>query len=191
MNRIKLALFSIITLIALSIFSQLGAQVMSNTYVKSDKTYHLFWDTKTGNSQLYSWDSYESKYVAGKIGLPDNPLGEVKGKVMVNTYIKSGKTYHLFWDTQTGNSKLYSWDSYDSKYVAGKIGLPNNPLENVEGDVMVSTYVKSGKTYHLFWDTKTGDSQLYRWDSDKSKYVTGQVGLPDGPLKECTISSNQ
>ena len=157
---------------------------MVNSYVNSGKTFHLFWDTKTGNSKLYTWEI--GRYKATEIGLPDNPLGKVEGEVLIRTYIRpeNGKevTYHLFWDNKTGNSQLYSWNAPAGAYRAAEIGLPNNPLGTVKGEVRVNSYVNSGKTFHLFWDSQTGDSQIYTWEA--GGYKATQIGLPKNVLNK-------
>jgi len=67
---------------------------MINSYVNAGITHHLFWDNKTGKSQLYKWNSKASKYIAAKIGLPEKPLDDIKGTVMINSYIKVEKSHH-------------------------------------------------------------------------------------------------
>lgn len=173
-----------------------------------DKTYYevLFWDTKTGKSKLYfySYDSKVFKAYEDNVQLPSEPLDNVSGTVMADytsVHVPSqDKTYYevLFWDTETGKSKLYfySYDTKAFKAYEDNVQLPTTPLENTSGTVMAdytSVHVPSqDKTYYevLFWDTDTGKSKLYFYSyTDKIfKAYEDNVQFPSEPL--ANVSGN-
>lgn len=158
-------------------------KIMINSYVRDGVASHLAWDTETGNSQLYLWNASQAKYTVAEIGIPANPLPNAKGEIMVRSYLNNNKVFHLFWDTETGSSKLYSWNDAERKYTAAVTNLPETPLQNVKGKIMVNSYVNNGKTFHLFYDTESGASKVYSWDASQAKYTAAQFDLPQEPLK--------
>lgn len=107
------------------------------------------------------------------------------GQIQIRPYVNSGgASMFVVWDTSSGTSKIFYWDSAVSKYVPTEIGLPANPLKKVSGSVMIEPYInKHGASMFVVWDTKTGDSKIFYWDSDASKYTATEVGLPRSPLK--------
>jgi len=179
----------------------------SSVHVPSqDKTYYeaLFWSTKTGESILYfySYDDKKFKVYEDNVQLPSEPLENVKGQVMADytsVHVPSqDKTYYevLFWDTNTGKSKLYFYSFNDKTFKAYEenVQLPSEPLDGVEGKVMAdytSVHVPSeDKTYYevLFWDTYSGESKLYFYSyTDKTfKAYEDNVQLPTIPLENAS-----
>lgn len=167
-----------------------------------DKTYYevLFWDTETGKSKLYFYSYNDKKFKAyeDNVQLPELPISDVKGKVMMDytsVHVPSqDKTYYeaLVWDSETGTSTLYfySYDSKSFKAYEDNVQLPANPLGEASGSVMAdytSVHVPSqDKTYYevMFWDTKTGTSKLYfySFNDKKFKAYEDNVQLPSAPL---------
>jgi hypothetical protein len=145
----------------------------------------VVWNTKSGTSRIYYWDSDASRYAAAELGLPANPMGKPAGNVMIEPYVNgAGASMFVVWDTKTGASKIFYWDSDASKYVAGEVGLPAAPLEKAEGPIMIKPYVnRAGGSMFVVWDTRTGTSKFFYWDSDASKYAAGELALPASPLK--------
>ncbi|MFT6923256.1 MAG: hypothetical protein ACJA1C_002266 [Crocinitomicaceae bacterium] len=104
------------------------------------------------------------------------------------------KTYYeaLFWDSKTGQSKLYfySYDTKAFKAYGDNVQLPTAPLESVNGKVMMdytAVHVPSeDKTYYeaLVWDTKSGKSKLYfySYDTKAFKAYGENVQFPASPL---------
>jgi hypothetical protein len=104
------------------------------------------------------------------------------------------KTYYevLFWDSKTGQSKLYfySYDTKAFKAYEDNVQLPTTPLESVNGKVMMdytAVHVPSeDKTYYeaLVWDTKSGKSKLYfySYDTKAFKAYGENVQFPATPL---------
>ena len=65
-----------------------------------------------------------------------------------------------------------------------EVGLPAKPLAKVTGKVMIEPWVVSqGATYFIVWDTKSGLSAIYYWDSSAYKYLPTDVALPVPPVK--------
>ena len=161
-------------------------QTQIRPYVnKHGASMFVAWDTKTGNSKIYYWDSKVAKYATTEIGLPASPLGKATGSIMIEPYVNGhGASMFVVWDTKTGDSKIFYWDSKVAKYVATEIGLPENPLGKVAGSIMIEPYVNGhGASMFVVFDTKTGNSKIYYWDSKVAKYVATEVGLPKAPLK--------
>jgi len=104
------------------------------------------------------------------------------------------KTYYeaLFWDSKTGESKLYfySYDTKAFKAYEDNVQLPKIPLEGVNGKVMMDytpVHVPSqDKTYYeaIVWDTESGKSKLYfySYDSKAFKAYEENVQFPAAPI---------
>ncbi|MCH2225969.1 MAG: hypothetical protein MK066_14470, partial [Crocinitomicaceae bacterium] len=105
------------------------------------------------------------------------------------------KVYYniLYWNTATGESRLYHFVDSASKFVLFReeMQLPTEPLGfNATGKVMAdyeAVYnTKNNKAYYeiLFWDTKTGKSKLYFFDdmTQNFKAYSSNVQLPSIPL---------
>ena len=115
------------------------------------------------------------------------------------------KTYYevLFWDSKTGQSKLYFYSSDTKAFKAyeDNVQLPTTPLEGVNGKVMMDytpVHVPSqDKTYYeaIVWDTKSEKSKLYffSYDSKSFEAYEDNVQLPAVPIDisyEGTIMAN-
>lgn len=51
-------------------------------------------------------------------------------QTQIRPYVnKSGASMFVVWNTETGTSKIFYWDSKASAYVATEIGLPASPLK--------------------------------------------------------------
>lgn len=169
--------------------------------------YHILaWNTETGKSKLYFLDYSTYTLKLSKIQLPTNPLPGATGKVMMSIsglyskfyyetspYVKGIAIYHiLVWDTQTGKSKLYYFDTNDKKIETVIYQLPTNPLAGTSGQFMMSGLgftmeYQEKPIYHiLVWDTKTGKSKLYFLNTRAKKMVQAGYQLPISPLPEIT-----
>jgi hypothetical protein len=151
---------------------------------------------------FYSYDSKSFKAYEENVQLPSAPLdGEIEGEIMADytpIHVPSqDKTYYevLFWDTESGNSKLYfySYDSKTFKAYEENVQLPTTPIDVSEnGNILMdytSVHVPSqDKTYYevFVWDSETGTSTLYFYDyTDKGFKAYGESAqLPKNPLGE-------
>ncbi len=171
-----------------------------------DKTYYecLFYDTKTGRSELYYYNYSDNKFVAYNDDIlpPAAPLGSnVSGEVradysMVNAATE-GKTFYeiLYWDTKTGNSRLYNYDYGTKKFelYGDNVQLPNNPLGSTpQGDIMIDYAsahdIGRDKTWYeaLVWDTKSGKSKLYYFNYNQDAFVAykDEIQLPKSTVAD-------
>lgn len=160
---------------------------MTSFYDWNDKkAYYLVWDTKTGKSVQYYWNSNSSKWDSFEINLPAAPLPAVKGSVMMDVFYDSNdsKAYYLIWDTKGGKSIQYYWNSNGSKWDSFEINLPEVPLPGATGDIGMKMYYDSNdkKAYYIVWDCNTGKSIQYYWNSNGSKWDSFEINLPASPL---------
>jgi hypothetical protein len=194
----KFILLALVCLFTNSIFSQ-GAVVkagpmtpknhrMTSYYDVNDKKgYYIVWDTKTGKSIQYYWDSNSTSWKAFEINITANPVPGATGSIMFDVYYdyKDSKAYYIAWDTKSGKSIQYYWDSNNTKWSAFELNLPASPLPGATGEIMIKSYFDStdNKAYYLVYDTNTGKSLQYYWDSNNTKWSAFEINLPENPLK--------
>lgn len=171
----------------MAVKAQNNVRITSYYDGKDEKSYYLTWDIKTGKSVIYSWNGTQHKYVAFSINLPAQPVPGAKGNIMFDAYYdaKDGTSYYLAWDTKTGKSVQYSWSGSAHGYVAFTINLPENPLPNATGDIMMKAYYDptDNKSYYVVYDTNGGKSIIYSWNGGEHKYAPLTINLPDRPLE--------
>ncbi len=160
---------------------------MTSFYDWNDKkAYYLVWDSKTGKSVQYYWNSSSTKWDSFEINLPATPLPGVKGNVMMDVFYddKDKKAYYLVWDTKGGKSIQYYWNSTSTKWDSFEINLPETPLTGATGDIGMKMYYDSNdnKAYYLVWDCNTGKSMQYYWNSNTTKWDSFEINLPASPL---------
>lgn len=190
-----LHIIGIFTLILASISSRSQTPVTSGgdfrfrSYfdVSDSKAYYLVWNIETGKSNQYYWDKSSTSWKSFEINLPERPLASVAGNVMMNVYydFKDKKAYYIVWDTKGGKSVQYYWSNSDSKWEAMEINLPAVPLPGAIGDIMIDAYYDGddADAYYLVYDTKTGKSIQYYWNSSDTKWEPMEINLPAIPLK--------
>jgi hypothetical protein len=147
------------------------------------QAYYLVWDTRTGANLQYYWsDSLRWDTMAFNIPSPPLP-GVLEGKVMFDVYFDTmmKRAFYIVWDTKTGRSIQYVWE--DGSWTDLKINLPQQPIENPKGDVMVSTYYSEveKKAFYTFYDTEGGKSIQFFWSDDHWNDL--KYELPPDPLK--------
>ncbi|MBU0488137.1 MAG: hypothetical protein KKD31_09330 [Bacteroidetes bacterium] len=179
-------------LIQISSFSQSGsvpAKIFAAPYVdNTGRDICLFWNTESGKSVFYNWSTDISNWKAYSINLPEKPLGETKGNIMMAPYIdNTGRDVCLIWNAETGKSVFYNWSTDISNWKAYSINLPEKPLGETKGKIMMAPYVdKTGRDVCLIWDTETGKSVFYNWNVEISNWKAYSINLPEKPLGETT-----
>lgn len=185
MKYFNLLILSLI-LSATTAKAQNNVRITSYFDNKDKRSYYLAWDIKTGESVQYSWNGTTFKYEAFAINIPAQPVPGATGNIMFDVYFdsKDNKSYYIAWDTKTGKSVQYTWNNAERKYEAFDINLPEKPLANVTGEVMIKAYydVTDGKGYYMVYDTNGGKSLQYRWNGTDYKWVAFEINLPEKPL---------
>lgn len=160
---------------------------MTSYYDYNDsKAYYLVWDITSGKSVQYYWNSAKTKWDAFEINLPATPLLGAKGHIMMDVFYdsKDRKAYYLVWDTKTGGSVQYYWNPAKTKWEAFEINLPASPLPGATGDIGMKVYFDTNdqKAYYIVWDSNSGKSMQYYWNSDLNKWDAFEINLPASPL---------
>ena len=161
--------------------------IMMSPYVdKTGRDVCLAWDTKTGKSLFYSWNTSSKDWKAYEINLPENPIPDAKGQIMMSPYIdNTGRDVCLVWDTQTGKSLFYSWDTSSKNWKAYEINLPENSIPDAKGQIMMSPYVdNTRRDVCLAWDTQTGKSFFYSWNTSSKNWKAYEINIPENPIPD-------
>jgi len=146
----------------------------------------------------YNYDSQTFVLYEDKVQLPEKPLGDVviQGEVMLQykaLYAASTNEaiYEvLFWDTHTGNSKLYFFDHDEKQFKSypQQEQLPNLPLKKYyQGDIMLDyslVEIRGQARVNrevLVWEIDKGNSLLYYKDETSGVFKTYRTTtqLPD------------
>jgi len=176
----------VILCMALKFSAQNNVRMTSFYDWNDKKAYYLVWDTKTGKSVQYYWNSNGSKWDSFEINLPAAPLPGAKGNIMMDVFYDNNdnKAYYLVWDSKGGKSIQYYWNSNGSKWDSFEINLPAAPLPGATGDIGMKMYYDTNdkKAYYIVWDCNTGKSLQYYWNSNDSKWDSFEVNLPATPL---------
>ncbi len=162
-------------------------QIMMAPYVdNTGRDVCLVWDTQTGKSVFYAWNTGITNWKAYSINLPENPVAGALGKIMMAPYVdKTGRDVCLVWDTHTGKSVFYAWNSEIVNWKAYSINLPENPVAGAKGNIMMAPYVdKTGRDVCLVWDTQTGKSVFFAWNADIVNWKAYSINLPEIPLTD-------
>lgn len=147
------------------------------------QAYYLIWDTRTGANMQYYWgDSMRWDTMAFNIPSPPLP-GIIEGKVMFDVYYDTlmQRAFYTVWDTKTGRNIQYVWDS--GSWTDLKVNLPQQPIENPKGEVMLSSYYSEieKKAFYTFYDTEGGKSVQFFWADDHWSDL--KYDLPADPLQ--------
>lgn len=161
---------------------------MTSYYDYNDsKAYYLVWDTKTGKSVQYYWNSSATKWDSFEINLPASPLPGAT-HIMMDVFYDGNdkKAYYLVWDAKTGKSIQYYWNSSATKWDSFEINLPANPLPGATGEIGMKMYYDSNdkKAYYIVWDSNSGKSIQYYWNSSATKWDSFEINLPASPLNK-------
>jgi hypothetical protein len=185
MNAFRLFLLGVVVLAMPAAHAQkaIGKNMMLSYIDNTGRDVVLTWLTDTGKSTFYAWDTEIDNWAAYEINLPPSPLSPVSGKVMMVPYIdNSGRDVVLVWDSGSGKSVFYAWDTQDDNWAAYDINLPAVPVPDAKGTVMMSPYVdKSGRDVVLVWDSVTGKSVFYAWDTQEDNWAPYEINLPANP----------
>jgi hypothetical protein len=171
----------------LNIVAQNNVRMTSYYDYNDSKAYYLVWDTKTGKSTQYYWNPGLTRWDSFEINLPADPLPGVQGSVMMDVHYAGNdkKAYYLIWDTKTGKSIQYYWNSAKTKWDSFEINLPENPMPGATGEIGMKTYFDTNdqKAYYIVWDTNVGKSIQYYWNSAKTRWDSFEINLPPAPIK--------
>jgi len=153
--------------------------------IQDNKPYYLIWDITTGKSIQYYWDE-QDEWVSFDINLPENPLKDVKGNVMMDVYYDKGdhETDYIIWDTKTGKSIQYYWEQSSNSWKTMEINLPETPLPGAKGEIMIDGYynVLDNEPYYLVYDTESGKSNQYECKYDTHQLISFYINLPEKPF---------
>ena len=152
------------------------------------------WNTKTGETRRYWFDIEAEKWQESE-SIPEEMIGfepQKAGELMFDyrEYVSAGvmKRSLLVWNTSTGKSERYWFDTGQNSWTASA-HIPDNPLsmDPVEPGRIGMDYddfVNKGEINRtiLVWDTKTGLSKHYRFDTGKKEWVVSG-STPDTPFK--------
>jgi hypothetical protein len=141
----------------------------------------IAYDTKSGASACWAFNSQLGQLEPGKISLPSKLVEGASGQVLFipNIY---GNTTFFCWDTKTGKSTFYTFAG--SKVNIGKSQMPETPMENPQGLVMFTRFMYApSDSYNIAWDTKTGNTALYQYSDGSKSWVKINAQLPSPLLK--------
>jgi len=141
----------------------------------------IAYDTKSGASACWAYNSQLGQLEPGKISLPSKLVEGASGQVLFipNIY---GNTTFFCWDTKTGKSTFYTVGG--SKITPGKTQMPETPIENPQGLVMFTRFIYApSDSYNIAWDTKTGNTALYQFSDGSKSWVKINAQLPSPLLK--------
>jgi len=187
---------SILLILLVTSFS-LWAQQVPDTESRNENKFNIFpyidnskrdvalaWDSHTGQSVFYNWNSTDHNWKPYSINLPSNPVEGSKGKIMMIPYIdNSGRDVALTWDMETGKSVFYAWNKTDHNWKAYSINLPAEPIPGAKGQIKMVPYIdKSGRDVCLTWDIKTGKSTFYSWNKTNHNWKAYAINLPEKPV---------
>ena len=182
----------IISLLALVYCLILKANAQNNVHITSfydyndSKAYYLVWDAKTGKSVQYYWNAGQTKWDSFEINLPAAALPGAKGNIMMDVFydVNDKKAYYLVWDVKTGKSIQYYWNSGQTRWDSFEINLPATPLPGATGDIGMKMYYDTNdkKAYYIVWDSNSGKSIQYYWNSAQTKWDAFEINLPANPL---------
>lgn len=160
-----------------------GKTMMVSYVDNSGRDVVLTWFTDTGKSVFYAWDTDIDNWAAYEINLPATPLAPVSGKVMMAPYVdKTGRDVVLVWDSGSGKSVFFAWDTDVNNWAPYEINIPTNPIPDAKGTIMMNPYVdKTDRDVVLIWDTVSGKSLFYAWDTDLSNWAPYEINLPINP----------
>ena len=181
-----LKLIAVLALLAIqfSAFSQ-DKNVQMVPYIdNSGRDIVLTWNTISGESVFYAWNTSINGWKAYSINLPAKPLAGAEGDIMMEPYIdNSGRDVCLVWDTKTGKSVFYAWNTSINGWKAYSINLPASPI-TATGKIMMRPYIdNSGRDVCLVWDTATGKSVFYAWNTSINNWKAYSINLPESPVK--------
>jgi len=147
-------------------------------------SYYLVWDTRNGNNLQYYWND-SLRWDTMQFNIPSPPLpGVIEGKVMFDVYFDTlmQRAFYTIWDTKTGRNIQYAWD--EGRWTDLKYNLPQNPIENLKGEVMLTSHYSEleKKAFYTFYDTEDGRSKQFFWSEDH--WTDIKYNLPELPLKK-------
>lgn len=160
-------------------------KIMLRPYMDNNNyNYCMAWDMSTGKSLLYyySFDTYRWEPVS--VNLPENPVPGATGNIMIEPYMdNNGTSYFMAWEVTTGKSTLYYWNSDTYVWDAAQVNLPSSPIPGASGKIMIKPYIDNyGIAYSLVWDSESGKSLLYYWDSETYTWKVAEINLPPAPV---------
>ena len=180
-------------LIAFVLFSQLAVFAQSEKFIipyidMVGRDVCLAWDNETGKSVYYSWSDDTYNWEPYEINIKSNPVSGASGKTMLSPYVdKKGRDVVLAWDTKTGKSVFYRWNSSSYSWNAYEINLPSSPVPGSTGDIMMTPYIDmTGRDVVLVWDTKSGKSMFYNWSDNTYNWEPYEINITSNPVPGST-----
>jgi len=184
----QLCLLILVFCFALKINAQNNVKMTSYYDFNDSRAYYLVWDTKTGKSVQYYWNTSKTRWESFEINLPADPLPGVKEAIGMDVVYNGvdRKAYYLVWDTKTGRSIQYYWNPGKTKWESFEINLPEIPLPGATGEIGMKIYLDSNdnKAYYIVWDTNSGKSIQYYWNTSKTRWDSFEINLPASPLNK-------
>lgn len=173
MKPILLILFSLL------ISSSLFAQHYAFPYLDQNGVEcALVWNSASGVSTLYYYNSTEKKFVPASYQLPVRPTGE-SGVHQFHPYLdQNGLECVLAWNATTGESLLYYYATAQKKFVLANYQLPANPTGD-DGTYTFFPYLdQNGIECVLVTNLNTGVNKLYFYSSTTKKFELASYQLP-------------
>lgn len=159
--------------------SELKAQRNSFPYLDQDGIECILtWNSETGISKLYYYEPYEGIFVEAPYQLPENPTGD-EGTYQFHPYLDQDRVECILtWNSTTGVSKLYYYDPYEETFLESPYQLPEKPTGD-EGTYHFHPYLDAeGIECVLTWNSETGISKLYYYDSYEGIFLESPYQLP-------------
>jgi len=137
----------------------------------------LVWDEATGASRAWYYDKAEKKFLpsAAEYQLPANP--GVSGSVRMAPYLgPDGSEVVLVWDTRTGKSVSWYFDTGEKKFKRAEAGYQLPAQKGAE--VHMAPYLAKDKSeVVLVWDAATGKSANWYFDTAEKKFKASEPGF--------------
>lgn len=141
----------------------------------------LAWNTNTGKSRLFFYQSSTKTFEASSYQLPENPTGDA-GKFHMEPYLdQDGLECVMVTNIVTGVSKLYFYQASTKTFELANYQLPAKPTGD-EGSFYCIPYLdQDGLECVLTYNSKTGKSVLYYYSSDSRAFEKSSYQLNSNP----------
>lgn len=161
--------------------------VMMHCYIDNiGRDVCLVWNTKTGQSKFYTWNYELNDWSSFEINLPAKPVPGANGEIMMHPYKdRNGRDICLVWEQMTGKSLYYFWSASANDWTAFDLNLPENPVPNAIGRIMMRPYINNiGREICLVWDVTSGKSVYYAWSISEKIWKPSEINLPEIPTQK-------
>lgn len=139
----------------------------------------LAYNSTTGKSILYYYDTEAEAFSKSPYQLDKKPTGD-EGEYHFRPYLdQDGIECVLAYNSKTTKSVLFYYDSDEAAFLEAPYQMPNDPTGD-KGNVHFQPYIDmDGIECVLTWNTETGSSKLYYYDSSTELFEESPYQLAD------------